>query len=420
MFNTIPFSENAPLYTLHEMQHAALAPIRIMAYATKHFMHHPANPWSQTQIGRKIAAASEIVERMTRRYSKPAFGIDEVKIANKTIAITEHIIDEKPFCQLLHFRKETQLNEPKLLIVAPLSGHYATLLRGTVRDMLPHADIYITDWQDARDVPLHEGKFDLHDYIDYVIDHIKILGPNIHVMAVCQPSVPVFAAVSALNAAHDEDTPLSMILIGGPIDTRENPTEVNKHAMNKPIEWFERNVITLVPANYPGFMRRVYPGFMQLTGFMSMNMERHIGAHLDLFKHLVEGDGESAEAHRKFYNEYLAVMDITAEFYLQTVEEVFQKHSIPKGQFVYRDEVIKPVAITKTALLTIEGERDDISGVGQTKAAHKLCTSLPKNMQQYHLQKGVGHYGTFNGSKFRKHIVPVITKFINKHNKQNQ
>lgn len=414
MLNTLPFSENVPLYTLHEMQHMAMSPVQMMAMSGRYWMSHPSNPLAYTAFGRQVAAASEVLERITRRYAKPVFGIESIKIDGKKVNITEQRVNEKPFCHLLHFEKERPRKEPKLLIVAPISGHYATLLRGTVRDMLPHADIYITDWIDARDVPLHEGEFDLHSYIDYVIDYIKILGPGVHVMGVCQPSVPVFAAVSALSAAHDPDVPRSMTLIGGPIDTRENPTEVNRHAMEKPIEWFEQNVITRVPFNYPGFMRRVYPGFMQLTGFMTMNLDRHIDAHKDLFNHLVEGDGDSADAHRNFYNEYLAVMDITAEFYLQTVQEVFQEHSIPKGEFVYRDEVIRPVAITETALLTIEGERDDISGLGQTQAAQKLCTSLPQNKRKHHVQMGVGHYGSFNGSKFRKFIAPMIGEFMRK------
>lgn len=415
MLNTLPFAENVPLYAMHELQHLALSPVQMMAVSGRYWLNHPANPIAYTAFGRQMAAASELLDRVTRRYAKPVFGIDAVEINGKSVEITEQIVDEKPFCHLLHFRKPRARKEPKLLIVAPMSGHYATLLRGTVRDMLPHADIYITDWQDARDVPMHEGEFDLHTYIDYVIDYIKILGPGVHVMGVCQPSVPVFAAVCALSASHDPDVPRSMTLIGGPIDTRENPTEVNRHAMEKPIEWFEKNVITRVPIHYPGFMRRVYPGFMQLTGFMTMNMDRHIDAHMELFNHLVDGDGDSAAAHRKFYNEYLAVMDITAEFYLQTVQEVFQEHSIPKGEFVYRDEVIRPVAITETALLTIEGERDDISGLGQTKAAQKLCTSLAESKRKHHVQKGVGHYGSFNGSKFRKFIAPMIGEFMRKH-----
>ena len=415
----LSYLENSSLYTLHEMQHAAIMPVRYWAKGAREVLQSPFNMWNHTPIGRQFTAGVVLLERMTRRYLKPRFGIEEVEVDGKKAKIVEEIVDEKPFCQLLHFKKQGRglKKQPKLLIVAPMSGHYATLLRGTVTDLLPHTDIYITDWTDAREVPLSEGEFDLHSYIDYVIDYFKMLGPDVHVLAVCQPSVPVFAAVSVLNAAKDPHCPRSMTLIGGPIDTREAPTQVNQLAQDKPIEWFERNVISRVPATYPGFMRRVYPGFMQLTGFMTMNLDRHIDAHVNLFNHLVEGDGESSEAHRKFYNEYLAVMDITAEFYLETVKEVFQKHSLPKGEFIYRDERVRPELITETALLTLEGERDDISGVGQTYAAQKLCTGLAKAKKHHYMQKGVGHYGIFNGSKFRKFVVPVISNFINKHDR---
>lgn len=416
----VPFIENSQLYTLHEMQHAALAPLRIMANASKHFMFSPLNPLSYTQAGRKIAAASELVERMTQRYSKPAFGITDVKVDGEKVTVIEEVVHQKTFCHLLHFRKDIKKHQPQLLIVAPMSGHYATLLRGTVRDLLPYCDVYITDWVDARDVPMHEGRFNLHNYVDYVIDFFKILGPETHVLAVCQPSVPVMAAVSVLNAAQDPDCPRSMTLIGGPIDTREAPTQVNMLAQEKPLEWFERNVISRVPMNYPGFMRPVYPGFLQLTGFMTMNLDRHIDAHVKLFDHLVSGDGESAEQHKTFYNEYLSVMDITAEFYLETIVEVFQKHSLPQGQFIYRDERVRPDAVTRTALLTLEGELDDISGVGQTAASHKICSNLPSRMKHHHLQPGVGHYGIFNGRKFRELVVPIIVDFIRKHDKKRK
>lgn len=421
MFETLKSKTNAPLYTLHEVQHAFMAPLSIWAHHSKYWYNNPANPFSYTPMGRQMAAGSELLERITKRYAKPVFGILHTMVDGKKVRIREKIIDEKPFCNLLHFekrigrRKADKLNQPKLLIVAPVSGHHATLLRGTVRDLLPHADIYITDWLDARDVPLTEGGFDLHDYIDYIISHFKILGSDTHVMAVCQPSVPVLAAVAIMNARNDKNTPKSMTLIGGPIDTRESPTEVNKLAEEKPLSWFKDNAITTVPINYPGFMREVYPGFLQLTGFMTMNLDKHIDAHVKLFNHLVEGDGESAESHREFYNEYLAVMDITSEFYLQTVREVFQKHSLPKGEFMYRDELVDCSKITKTALLTLEGERDDISGTGQTKAAQKLCTNLPASMKKHHTQANVGHYGIFNGRRYREYVVPIISDFLRKH-----
>ncbi len=400
-----------------------MAPLSMMAHGSKHWLNNPFNPLSYTALGRQMAASSELFERMTKRYGKPIFGLTKTEVDGQTVKIREKIIDERPFCNLIHFEKKWRRNtsdktskQPKLLIVAPMSGHHATLLRGTVRDMLPHADIYITDWLDARDVPLTEASFDLHDYIDYVIQHLKTLGPDTHVMAVCQPAVPVMAAVAVMNARNDEHTPKSMTLIGGPIDTRESPTEVNELAKEKPLEWFEQNVVTTVPMNYPGAMRQVYPGFLQLTGFMTMNLDKHIDAHLKLFEHLVEGDGDSAESHRIFYNEYLAVMDITSEFYLQTVREVFQKHSLPKGEFWYRDEQVDCSKITKTALLTLEGERDDISGTGQTKAAHKLCSKLPTKMKKHHTQANVGHYGIFNGRRFREHVVPIISDFLKENN----
>jgi poly(3-hydroxybutyrate) depolymerase len=413
----IPFFENSQIYTLHEMQHAMLAPVRVMASASKHFFFNPLNPLAYTTIGRKIAAASELIERVTQDYDKPSFGITEVLVEGVPTPIHEEIVAQKLFCNLIHFKKESNVQQPRLLLVAPMSGHYATLLRGTVKDLLPFCDVYITDWLDARDIPVSEGDFNLHSYVDYVIDFFKFLGAETHVMAVCQPSVPVLAAVSVLNAYQDGDCPRSMTLIGGPIDTREAPTQVNMLAKEKPLEWFEQNVISRVPFNYPGFTRRVYPGFLQLTGFINMNRDKHIEAHKKLFHHLVEGDGEGAEAHRVFYNEYLSVMDITAEFYLQTIVEVFQKHSLPTHQFIYRDERVRPDAITRTALLTLEGELDDISGVGQTFATHKICPNLPAHMKQHHLQTGVGHYGIFNGRKFREFVVPVIVDFIRKHDK---
>lgn len=421
MFTDFQSKANAPLYTLHEAQHAFMAPLSIWAHHSKHWLNNPANPLSYTTMGRQMAAGSELLERITKRYGKPTFGITKTLVNEKKVRIREKVVDERPFCNLLHFekmwgrRKEDSVKQPKLLIVAPMSGHHATLLRGTVRDMLPHADVYITDWIDARDVSVSEGGFDLHDFIDYLLAYFKKLGPNTHVMAVCQPSVPVLAAVAVMNARNDKNAPKSMTLIGGPIDTRESPTEVNQLAKDKPLEWFEDNVVTTVPFNYNGFMRQVYPGFLQLTGFMTMNLDKHIDAHVKLFNHLVDGDGESAESHREFYNEYLAVMDITSEFYLQTVREVFQKHSLPKGEFWYRDERVDCTKITKTALLTLEGERDDISGTGQTKAAHKLCKKLPKKMKKHHTQANVGHYGIFNGRRFRQHVVPIISEFMQTH-----
>ena len=411
-------NENSNLYNLHEIQYAAIAPLNILANASKAIHRHPLSPLAYTGgYGRSVAAAAEVFERVTHRYGKPEFGITKTKVDGKEVSVKEEVVDTKPFCRLLHFKKNLKKEQPKLLLVAPMSGHHATLLRGTVEAMLPFVDVYITDWLDARDVSVYYGDFRLEDYIDYTVDFTRKLGPDVHLMAVCQPSVPVLIAASVLNAEKDKAAPRSMILIGGPIDTRINPTKVNQSATEKPLEWFKTNVITRVPFNYSGFMRRVYPGFLQLTGFMTLNLDRHINAHLDLFKHLIQGDGESAKGHRKFYDEYLSVSDLPAEFYIDCIDQVFQRHLLPKGDFIYDGKKVKPEAITKTALLTLEGELDDISGVGQTKAAHTLCSSLPASMRKHHMQKGVGHYGIFNGRKFREHVVPIIVDFIHKQEK---
>ena len=408
------FSENSGLYHLHEMQRAGLTPLRIFANASKHFHMSPYSPLSYTQYGRTVGAACELLERVTKNYGKPEFGIDHVRINHHSVQVEEEVVEELPFGRLLHFKKNIRNRGPKLLIVAPMSGHHATLLRGTVQSMLPFADVFITDWYDARDVPLRVGTFDLDTYIDYVMHFIRSAGPDVHTMAVCQPSVPLLAAVALMSAENDRDVPKSMTLIGGPIDTREAPTQVNLTAKQRPLSWFEKNVVTRVPGNYPGFMRRVYPGFLQLTGFMTMNLERHVGEHMKLFQHLVVGDGDSADAHRKFYNEYLSVADLPADFYLQTIDVVFQRHLLPKGKMMHRSERVDPGAITKTALLTLEGELDDISGVGQTKAAHRLCKNIPAKKKRHHMEMGVGHYGIFNGRKFRENVVPIIVDHMKK------
>lgn len=405
--------ENYALYYLHEMQRFWVAPLRAFANANRRIHSNPMSPMSHTNFGKSLLASSELIERLTRNYTKPEFGITETEINGKKVAVRDKVVHTRSFCQLRYFERDIKRpNDPVILLVAPMSGHYATLLRGTVKGLLPHAHVYITDWADAKEVPLFQGGFDLNDYISYLIDFIHFLGENVHTIAVCQPSVPLFAAAALMNAMKDECTPASMTLMGGPIDTRANPTKVNQHAMDKPLSWFEQHVITRVPFNYPGSMRRVYPGFMQLTGFMTMNLERHIGEHVKLYQHLVQGDGESAEAHRVFYDEYLSVADLPAEFYLQTIDKVFQRHLIPKGEFDYKGHIIKPSAITRTRLLCVEGEKDDISGVGQTKAAIDVCTNLPEDMKQYHLQEKVGHYGIFNGRRYVEHIVPIIMEHI--------
>jgi poly(3-hydroxybutyrate) depolymerase len=413
----IHIRENSPLYSLHEMHYAAITPINFIATASKAFHRHPLSPLSYTGYGRHMAAAAEVLERVTHRYGKPVFGIPHTLVGGKQVAISEEILETRPFCRLIHFKKASGKPQPKLLIVAPMSGHHATLLRGTVEALLPDLDVYITDWLDARDVPSFKGQFRLEDYISYTIDFTRLLGPDIHLLAVCQPSVPVLIAASVMNENGGKDAPRSMTLIGGPIDTRVNPTKVNQLASQKPMSWFETNVITRVPFHYPGFMRRVYPGFLQLSGFMQLNLDRHINAHLDLFKHLVVGDGDSAQMHRKFYDEYLSVCDLPAEFYLDCIDQVFQRHLLPRGEFVYMGKKVKPEGITKTALLTLEGELDDISGTGQTEAAQTLCKALPPSMRRHYMQKGVGHYGIFNGRKFRETVVPIIADFIGKHDK---
>lgn len=411
------------LYHLYDLQHALLTPARLGAEIARTACQNPFSPLSYTQAGRTFAAGAELFERMTRRFGRPVFGLLSTKIDGKKIDIVEEDLIEKPFGSLLHFKRNIKRNDPKVLIVAPMSGHFATLLRGTVEALLPHHDVYITDWDDARQIPLSAGRFNLDDYIDYVREFIRYLGPDVHVIAVCQPAVPVMAAVATLSSENDEKTPLSMTLMGGPIDTRISKTEVNELAENRPLSWFERSVISDVPFYYPGAFRKVYPGFVQLTGFMSMNLDRHVGSHMQFYKHLIIGDGQSAEQHRKFYNEYNAVMDLPAEFYLQTVETVFQRHLLPKGLMKWRDPEtghlhdVDTTAIKKTALLTIEGELDDISAHGQTTAAHDICANIPASKQLHHFQEDVGHYGIFNGSRWRDQIMPRIRNFIRQQSK---
>jgi poly(3-hydroxybutyrate) depolymerase len=406
----------APAYWLYEMSHAALNPSRALADATRLFFKNPANPWTYTSVGKTIAASCELFERSTRRYSKPEWNVKSVVVGGEHVPVHIEPVWQRPFCNLLHFERAFERPprrpQPRLLIVAPMSGHYPTLLRGTVEGFLPNHDVYLTEWVDARMVPVSEGSFDLDDYIDYVISMLHFLGGDTHILAVCQPSVPVLAAVARMEAEDDPYVPLSMVLMGGPIDTRSNPTVVNTVAEQRGTDWFRRNVITKVPFPNPGFMRDVYPGFLQLHGFMSMNLDRHIEAHRNLFQHLVAGDGDSAQKHREFYDEYLAVMDLAAEFYLQTVETVFVRHALPKGEMTHRGVRIEPEKIRRVALMTVEGENDDISGVGQTEAAHRLCANIPAERKAHWLQPAVGHYGVFNGSRFRAEIVPRISDFV--------
>jgi poly(3-hydroxybutyrate) depolymerase len=384
-----------------------------------HAVKNPLNPLHHTSMGRSIAASAELFERMTRRYGKPLFGLDTTVVDGAEVEIVEEIVWSRPFCGLLHFNRQFPGAAPKqskLLIVAPMSGHYASLLRGTVEAFLPTHDVYITDWSDARTVPLVDGSFDLDDYVDYLCDIMRFFAPSatetpVHTLGVCQASVPLICAIAAMEAEEDPDVPESMVLIGGPIDTRVNPTAVNKLAQQRGIDWFRSHCIHTVPFPHAGMGRQVYPGFLQLSGFMSMNFERHISAHLEMFNHLVEGDGDSAEKHRDFYDEYLAVMDLTAEFYLQTVDRVFIRHQVPLGLFRHRGQLIDLKAIRRTSLFAVEGEKDDISGVGQTEAALDLCAGIPAARKSHYVQKGVGHYGVFNGSRFREEIAPRIRAF---------
>ena len=404
-----------PYYMWYEAAHAMLGPARALADATRVFYDNSLNPLSTTPLGRQMSAACELFERTTRRYGKPIFDIRHAGVNGVKVPVHERIVWERPFCRIINFDRELgelRVRQPKLLIVAPMSGHYATLLRGTVEAFVGTHDVYITDWVDARLVPVSQGSFDLDDYIDYVIAMLHALGPDVHVLAVCQPSVPVIAAVARMEADNDLRAPRSMTLMGGPIDTRVSPTQVNVLAEKRGIEWFRRNCIVKVPLPNPGFMRDVYPGFLQLAGFMAMNIDRHLEAHGEMFKHLVEGDGDSAEKHRDFYDEYLAVMDLTAEFYLQTVDTVFVKHALPKGEMTHRGKPVDLKAIRRVGLMTVEGEKDDISGVGQTEAAQWLCTGIPGELRAHWVQPRVGHYGVFNGSRFRAEIAPRVADFI--------
>jgi poly(3-hydroxybutyrate) depolymerase len=409
---------NRHAYHFFEMAQLAMAPARALSDFTRIAFKHPVNPFSYTAVGRNLAATAELFERMTRRYGKPAFGIDKTVVAGQEVAVEQEIVWLRPFCQMVHFKRHLPLIAPhqsRILIVAPMSGHYATLLRGTVETFLQTHDVYITDWVDARMVPLSLGPFDLDDYIDYVIEMCEFLSKAghspVHLLAVCQPSVPVLAAMARMEAENNPHVPASMTLKGGPIDTRRSPTGVNKLAEKRGPQWFRRNCIHVVPFPYPGVGREVYPGFLQLSGFMAMNFDRHVNAHFEMFNHLIEGDGDSAEKHREFYDEYLAVMDLTAEFYLQTIDTVFVHHALPKGEMKHREHPVVPSANRRVGLMTVEGEKYDISGVGQTEAAQDLCVNVPDDMRVLYVQKDVGHYGVFNGSRFRKEIAPRVCAF---------
>ena len=404
------------LYDAYEVQRSLLAGASKLAGLGAGWLNNPANPLGYSAMGPLVAASLEVFAHAAAPRGKPDFGIEKVRIGGKTVPVHEEILLRKPFGQLKRFYREGVESGPRLLIVAPMSGHYATLLRGTVERLLSGADVYITDWRDAKMVPLQDGSFDLDDYIDYLIEFLELIGTKTgerpHLLAVCQPAVPAFAATALMNEDKSRWRPKSLTMMGRPIDTRKAPTAVNTLATQRPFAWFEQNVVATVPMIYPGAGRKVYPGFLQLAGFMTMNLGSHLVSHWEMFKHLVVGDEESAHATQKFYDEYRSVCDMTAEFYLQTVDVVFQQHQLPKGEMEHRGRLVRPDAIRDTALLAIEGERDDISGIGQTKAALDITTKLPKAKKQYFLAKDVGHYGIFNGRKWREKIAPVVEKFI--------
>lgn len=407
------------LYQLYETQRALMAPFAEFASASSKLYNHPLSPFTHTPMAHRVAAGFDLMHRLAKEYEKPEFGITSAHVDGTDVAVQEQVALTKPFCRLLRFKRFTDeppvlahmKAQPTVLVVAPLSGHHSTLLRDTVKSLLQDHKVYITDWTDARMVPVEDGPFHLNDYVEYVQEFIRHAGPGTHVISVCQPTVPVLAAIS-LMASRGETTPQTMTMMGGPIDARKSPTAVNNLAMNKSHEWFENNVIYRVPPNYPGATRRVYPGFLQHTGFVAMNPDRHLSSHYDYFLDLVRGDEDSAEAHRQFYDEYNAVLDMPAEYYLDTIKTVFQDFALVNGTWRVKGELVKPQDIQTTALLTVEGELDDISGAGQTKAAHELCTGIPRDRQFHYDVHGAGHYGIFSGRRWREKVYPEVRDFI--------
>jgi poly(3-hydroxybutyrate) depolymerase len=408
------------LYALHETAYRTAAPLRAAAEFARDFWRSPFNPASASGFGRALSASADVTANLTRRYFRPAWGIDDVVVNGRTVPVRRETVWRSPWVRLRRFSRDPEAlaeagaptETPAVLIVAPLSGHYATLLRGTVRTFLQDHDVYVTDWANARDVSILEGRFDLNDYIDTLIDILGEIGRRAHVVAVCQPGPPALAAAALMAESDDPLRPASLTLMGSPIDARLAPTVTNKLAEERPFTWFQSQMIHTVPPPYAGAMRQVYPGFVQLYSFMSMNAEAHQSAHWRYFADLVRGDGDSAEKHREFYDEYLSVLDLSEEFYLQTVDEVFQRYLLPKGEMVHRGRRVDPAAMTDVALMTVEGEKDDISGVGQTQAAHDLCVNLPADWRELYVQPGVGHYGVFNGRRFHEEIYPRIRDFI--------
>lgn len=410
------------LYHAYEMTHAALSPMRAAAQFSRESLQSPLNPFSASYGARASAAAFEMFISATRRYGKPEFNIASIDVGGVATPIVEEVVLRLPFCDLLHFRRNSpaaaRRKDPKLLIIAPMSGHFSTLLRGTVEAMLPEHDVYITDWTDARDIPLSVSIFGLDDYVDYLIQFCESLGAEGErpaVLAVCQPGVPMMVASALMSDRGDAFRPSSVALMGSPIDTAINPQQPNELATSNPLSWFENNVVVTVPWPNKGYMRKVYPGFLQLSGFMTMNMERHMDAHVAQFHNLTQGDGDSTESHNRFYDEYNAVMDLSAEFYLETIERVFQNRLLAQNAYDYRGTRINLKSVTDTAYITVEGEKDDITGLGQTEAALHLLTNLSDGQKQHYVQGGVGHYGVFNGRRWRGEIQPRLRDFIRKH-----
>jgi poly(3-hydroxybutyrate) depolymerase len=411
------------LYALNEFGYYASTPWRFAARTARDFWGSAGNPAAGTDVGRNVFAAADLFANVTRRYGKPDWRIDHTMVEGSPVAVTPTVVWSSPWVNLLHFarnpadlrRTGRRTLDPAVLLVAPLSGHYATLLRGTVEAFLPDHEVFVTDWKNARQVPLLEGRFDFHDYIDVIIKMLTALGARSHVVAVCQPGPPVMAAASLMAEAGDPCRPASMTFMGSPIDARLAPTAPNLLAEERPFAWFKTNMIYTVPPPYPGALRQVYPGFVQLYSFMSMNAERHQDAHRRYFDNLVKGDGDQAAKHLEFYNEYLSVLDLTEEFYLQTIDIVFQSHLLPRGLLEHRGRKVRPETVTDVALMTVEGELDDISGVGQTQAAHGLCPALPESKRELYVQPGVGHYGVFNGRRFATEIYPRVRDFIARH-----
>ena len=409
------------LYQFHELNRTFLNPLIQWAEASSKLFTNPVSPLAHTPFAQRIAAGYELMYRLGKDYEKPQFNLESVVVNGQSVGLIEEVTAKKAFCTLLRFKKTLSdkdfeaLKQPKVLLVAPLSGHHSTLLRDTVRSLSQEHDVYITDWTDARMVPLSEGAFHLHDYVFYVQEFIRLLGPDVHVISVCQPTVPVLAAISLMASANDPKLPKTMTMMGGPIDPRKSPTQVNDLATEKPFSWFENKVIYSVPPSYPGFGRKVYPGFLQHAGFIAMNPGRHAQSHWDFYMHLREGDNESAEEHRKFYDEYNAVLDMPAEYYLDTIRTVFQEFRLPAGTWEIGGNLVRPQDIKTVALFTVEGELDDISGAGQTQAAHELCSGIPDNMKQDFVAPQCGHYGIFSGRRWREMISPKIGEFIKAH-----